>query len=305
MISSKNFFCAARHLCFGSQALAKADHSTHTVIKSDGSSGCRRFMPVKYDPTHAAVVEQRLNQQTGYSSLPATYSIGTDLISPIRDQGSRGTCAYFATLGVLESYYIAKTPAHTPLSLSIECLVGVRDWMFDQKTKYTRDDKPDQRPDPDGDYLPSLIKTIDYEGVPASQSIRRRQIAHTAALAQGRLVSILTARFTRRFPRHHSLTARASYSTKTWLRPSSRSKVSSLKIFPLPSALSFLTISSPPMNGVTATSSITPHRTLQEDTLWFSRATKPTAMAKHSLPSKIHGELLGVTEAMERSTISF
>ena len=99
------------------------------------------------------------------------YSISTSALPPVRDQGQRSTCAYFATVGIIEAYYIAQTPSvQSSINVSEECLVDVRNWEFDQGTAYTGKDQPAQRPDPDGDLPASIILTVTANGVPASQT---------------------------------------------------------------------------------------------------------------------------------------
>jgi C1A family cysteine protease len=100
------------------------------------------------------------------SALPSKYEIPHPLLPVVRDQGQRGTCAYFATVGLLETYSMADSAANAGITLSEECLVDVRDWMADQGSKYTGDDQPGVRPDPNGDYPTSIVKTVVRNGVP-------------------------------------------------------------------------------------------------------------------------------------------
>ncbi len=144
-----------------------AQESTHTIYKSDGSSSSYRFLPVKYDPAHKSIVELRLRQKKiDISAIPASYQISTSKLPQIRDQGSRGTCAYFSTVGLMEAYYMKKSSSYKDIRLSEECLANVRNWMFDQGRNYTGADKPRQRPDPNGDFPSSIVRTIKSTGVP-------------------------------------------------------------------------------------------------------------------------------------------
>lgn len=146
------------------------DGELHPFVKSDGSVSHYRFMKTKYDAGHAAIVQERLNNDVGAdANLPNSYQIPHSMLPAVRDQGQRGTCAYFATVGILETYYLAQSPANKKLALSEECLVDLRNWMFDQKDAYTGDDKPDQRPDPDGDLPFSIVRTVQRDGVPVAK----------------------------------------------------------------------------------------------------------------------------------------
>ena len=117
------------------------------VMKNDGSVDRYRLLPVHFEPEHAAVVEARLAHVTRDSSLPTSYQIDQSLLPPVRDQGQRGTCAYFATVGTIEAHYIRKNPAiQSTLKVSEECLVDVRNWEFDQGDTFHGVDKPAQRP---------------------------------------------------------------------------------------------------------------------------------------------------------------
>jgi hypothetical protein len=173
MILSSRFVSVALSVAFLSLSASAADQvSSHIVVKSDGSVGRYVLLPVHYDPSHASAVESRLNRaaslRSSAPSLPAQYQISTSALPPVRDQGERGTCAYFATVGVLETYYLAKSPANLGLNLSEECLVDVRDWMSDQGASYKGADDPSSRPDPDGDLPNSIIMTVIKDGVPTS-----------------------------------------------------------------------------------------------------------------------------------------
>jgi hypothetical protein len=134
------------------------------VKKADGSVAVYKLLPVHHDPSHAREVESRIDDVR--SDLPEKYYIPKDLLPPTRDQGQRGTCVYFATVGMLETYLNILSPENKKLKVSEQCLVGLRNWEADTK-EYVGDDKPtDFRPDPDGDYLPLVAKTVGYYGVP-------------------------------------------------------------------------------------------------------------------------------------------
>jgi hypothetical protein len=151
-------------------AQAQADQSIK-VMKSDGTVGSYRLLPMHHDLDHAADVQARLMSEAQRGSrVPSQYEIPHAMLPAIRDQGSRGTCAYFATVGLLETYYMNHSSSFGKTRLSEECLVDVRNWMADNSTTYTGDDKPDQRPDPNGDLPQSIVKTIAYYGVPVAQT---------------------------------------------------------------------------------------------------------------------------------------
>lgn len=167
MIRSKRaLFVTLSVLSVSLNAMAAQDRVAD-VIRNDGSVGHFKLLPVHFDPAHAAVVKSRVSFLDD-SATPPQYTIPASSLPVVRDQGQRGTCAYFATIGIIESYYIAQSSTNSSLTLSEECLVDVRNWEFDQGTKYTGDDAPDQRPDPNGDLPNSIIKTINENGVPAS-----------------------------------------------------------------------------------------------------------------------------------------
>lgn len=148
-------------------ASARAEMLSLPIVKNDGEVSFYRMMKVHRDPGQARLVEERLARSEPVRGLPSSYTIPDSALPPIRDQGERGTCAYFATLGLVETYYMAKSPSYGNINLSVECLTDVRNWMFDQKT-YTGDDKPGERPDPNGDDPWSVGLTITHNGVPLS-----------------------------------------------------------------------------------------------------------------------------------------
>ncbi len=166
---------------------AFANTSAHLVHKADGSVGKYLFLPVHYDASHAREV---LNRRADLASvaLPASYQIPAALIPAVRDQGERGTCAYFSTIAITEAYYMAQSRNNSGINLSEECLADVRDWMYDQGTKYTGDDKPDQRPDPNGDFPASIVKTIEENGVPLANKFGSTDCRYSAT--DGRKVSL-------------------------------------------------------------------------------------------------------------------
>ena len=91
-------------------------------------------------------------------------------ISPVLDQGQRNVCSFFATVGLLDTYYLNHPmPGATPApSLSEECLIGLREWMYQ-----THDQSPDHpRTDPEakGDAAPYLARTISRLGVPQAEN---------------------------------------------------------------------------------------------------------------------------------------
>jgi C1A family cysteine protease len=158
---------AVAGLSFSTQALA-AD-LTHQVLKSDGEVATYQFLPVQYDAAHEQVVQARKVLALSDFGTPASYQIPHSKLPAIRDQGQRGTCAYFATTGILETYYMAQSSANKSITLSEECLVDLRNWESDTAT-YTDSDKPAQRPDPNGDLPNSIVQTISKYGMPLAKS---------------------------------------------------------------------------------------------------------------------------------------
>jgi hypothetical protein len=141
----------------------------HAVLKHDGTVGLYRLRPVHFDPTHASVVNQRMAETVKTdANLPASYQIPKSIVPKVMDQGQRGSCAYFATNAILDAYYMRHSATNQNPNLSEECLLEVRNWMFDQGAKYTGTDKPGQRPDPDGDDPDSIIQTISNLGIPVA-----------------------------------------------------------------------------------------------------------------------------------------
>lgn len=147
------------------QAGFAAEGNLFPVPKYDGDIGFYRLRSVHFEPEHAAVVDARLRKIAPVRGLPSTHQIPQTMLPPVRDQGQRGTCAYFATLGLAEAYYMAQSPNNKDIELSEECLTELRNWMFDDKS-YVGDDKPAQRPDPDGDDPGQIARTITRNGVP-------------------------------------------------------------------------------------------------------------------------------------------
>jgi len=137
------------------------------VQLNDGSVGHYKLLPAKFDPAHnKAFMKTLLHVRAVNSKLPPKYAIPSQYLPEIRDQGQRGTCAYFATVGITESWLLRQ---NTKKDLSPQCLVTVRDWMADTDS-YTAEDKPvGYRPDPDGDWPRMLGKTIELYGVPEAK----------------------------------------------------------------------------------------------------------------------------------------
>jgi hypothetical protein len=140
------------------------------VPHSDGTYARYLLRPVHNDPRHAAVVEERLHQlEPLNSTLPSAHEIPAAAQTQILDQGQRGTCVYFATSELVEAYYKKLSPSHKETRMSEECLVDVRNWMWDQGAAYKGSDKPTVRPDPDGDEPNLVIQTIEKNGIPESR----------------------------------------------------------------------------------------------------------------------------------------
>jgi C1A family cysteine protease len=149
------------------QSLA-ATELTREVLKNNGEVTTYKFLPVEYHPEQAQVVQARMNAAKSTVAVPASYQIPHSKLPAIRDQGQRGTCAYFATTGLLETYYMAASTANANIRLSEECLVDVRNWESDTAT-YTGADKPAERPDPNGDLPASIVATITTYGMPLAK----------------------------------------------------------------------------------------------------------------------------------------
>lgn len=141
------------------------------VKKVDGRISEYKLLPVKHDPSHAQTVKNRLmSKKRSVANLPSNYSISKSKLPSIRDQGLRGTCAYFATAGLIETYYMAQdAKKYKGINLSEECLVDLRNWMY-ETVSYTGTDKPTDRPDPNGDYPTLIIQTVKKYGIPAEKN---------------------------------------------------------------------------------------------------------------------------------------
>jgi hypothetical protein len=161
------FLCLTSIACTSIAMAASTADSVHSIYKADGTVGLYKFLPVHFEPSQQARVNERLRMlDMDAKGIPATYHIPSAKLPEIRDQQQRGTCAYFATVGLMEAYYMTKSPANKKIRLSEECLVDVRNWEFDQGANYTGKDKPDQRPDPNGDLPNSIVMTVQGYGVP-------------------------------------------------------------------------------------------------------------------------------------------
>lgn len=151
-------------------ACVAAGTPTAKITKANGQTATVRLRAVRLDPAHVAVVKKRTEASRERAKAfetqrPSSHIIPREAFTPVRDQGERGLCAYFATLGVVESHY-AKTEQRSRLNLSEHCLAGLRNWMFDTKFQYA--DSPVVRPDPDGDEPHSIARTISKFGVPSN-----------------------------------------------------------------------------------------------------------------------------------------
>ncbi len=162
---------------------------TQTVYKSDGSKSQYRFLPVNYDPNQKSIVTERLKEKNLHGlALPSSYVISNSKLPDVRDQGSRGTCVYFSTVGLMEAYFMKKSSKYKDIKLSEECLTNVRNWMYDQGRKYTGDDRPKRRPDPNGDFPVSVVKTIKNNGVPMARAYAQANCNYNSY--QGSTVSL-------------------------------------------------------------------------------------------------------------------
>jgi len=149
-------------------SIASAQTQNEFSVKlNDGAVGHYKLLPVHHVPAHAKVVKQRLARLHAKRDLPKSYDIPKNLLPPVRDQGQRGTCAYFATVGLVEAWLNSQSEANKAVKVSEQCLVQVRNWMADTES-YTGDDKPvGYRPDPDGDWPQLITKTVTSYGIPA------------------------------------------------------------------------------------------------------------------------------------------
>ncbi len=149
--------------------LAQADPAfLFEVENADGSVAHYPLLPVQVDPEQLEVVTTRLTAiDPTPLALPSRHHIPSRWLPAVRDQGVRSTCAYFTILGLMEAKVIRQTSARS-LRLSEECLVNLRNWMFDQGNEYSGPDRPKYRPDPNGDFPDSIIQTIQLHGVPVA-----------------------------------------------------------------------------------------------------------------------------------------
>lgn len=175
------------------------------VRKHDGSTGHYKLLPVHSDPSHAKVVEAR--PEFTRANVPEKYQIPQSMLPPVRDQETRGTCVYFATVGIVETYNISKGDT---TRLSEQCLVGLRDWEADEAS-YTGDDKPvGYRPDPDGDNLDLVAKTVSYYGVQEAKKYSDRDCRYNGAkdskpTSLDEYNSLFTANETQAFGKGHAV----------------------------------------------------------------------------------------------------
>lgn len=158
------------------------------VTHTDGSVARYSLLPVRLDPSHTKEVEERISHSMAVSDLPDAHQIPENLLSPIRDQGDRNSCSYFMTLGLLETHYLTQSPSNQGIELSAECLTDLRDWMF-ETASYTGSDKPDARPDPDGDDPAQIALTLNNEGVPLAKSYKEAQCKYERYWTSGHPVS--------------------------------------------------------------------------------------------------------------------
>ena len=102
----------------GADGLSDELGSTGQALTSNGS--VIKFMSVKMDPAmiERATTEPAPGAGTGSPSNPNTPARATviEAMSPIKDQGGRGTCATFSSFGVAERY--------VGLDLSEQCAVA-------------------------------------------------------------------------------------------------------------------------------------------------------------------------------------
>jgi hypothetical protein len=101
---------------------------------------------------------------------PTSFYIQAKSLAKVLDQGDRNVCSYFTTVSLLETYYINHNPDYQkkPVSLSEECLLGLRQWMF-ESGEYTGPLKPLQNPEDVGDAASYIAKTIVTFGVPEAK----------------------------------------------------------------------------------------------------------------------------------------
>jgi hypothetical protein len=197
MISSRKLafgaLALAGSLALLTQTYAYADESyspVQVIQKNDGSVGIYRLLPLQDEPDHELEVQQRLEQSVNaLAAVPSKYQIPSSYIPNSRDQGARSSCAYFATVGLLESYYLRNAPRKR-IKLSEECLLDVRNWMYDQGRAYGGRDRPAMRPDSNGDLPVSIIRTVTNNGVPLAASYRSANCIYNGNDHDGSAVSL-------------------------------------------------------------------------------------------------------------------
>lgn len=186
MVSSLKTLLGAIAFCLLSLTTF-AEDAVFQVEKADGTFGQYRLLPVVHEPEHEQTVQLRLNEEKVSAPLPATYQIPSRYLSSVQDQGSRSTCAYFATLAAMETHYLR---AGRRTKLSEECLAGVRNWMYDQGGNYRGRDKPSFRPDANGDFPISIVMTIMQNGVPVAGRYSSASCVYNGSNPRGSAVSL-------------------------------------------------------------------------------------------------------------------
>jgi hypothetical protein len=108
------------------------------------------------------------------ADVPDSFQIDHAKIARVPDQGERNVCSFFTTLGLVETYYLNHSPEFTraPISLSAECLVGLREWMFADEN-YTDPEKPTASPEAAGDIAVYLAHLVMQIGVPEAKKFSK------------------------------------------------------------------------------------------------------------------------------------
>ncbi|MES3039083.1 MAG: C1 family peptidase [Bdellovibrionota bacterium] len=101
-------------------------------------------------------------------SKKLVHELPSQMIVPVRDQGTAGSCTDFVVTDLVLEHYLAKSPLYRGKTLSVSCLMGLRDWMFDSPS-YTDSDKPTAKPSVYGEG-PTVAQTVIKYGIPFAEN---------------------------------------------------------------------------------------------------------------------------------------
>ena len=104
--------------------------------------------------------------QSSYDQLQdkMEYEIPTSLLAPVRNQGRASSCTYQVVTDLVIEHYLPENPELKNKTLSVSCLMGLREWMF-RDPSYVGADKPSQSPLEAGDDA-TVAETISNFGIP-------------------------------------------------------------------------------------------------------------------------------------------